>query len=207
MENLTTLQIVTWSISVVFSGFMGAIAKMFFDEWKGRRQPVGYRIENELIGGPTPPDAGLHAQVAIIHNGAAYDLTNLSVIRVEIANNGNKDIDAFVFGVEMSTGERCLFAEGKGEDHHHKIAIQNLPTPDDRKETIDFRCAPFNRGDVYRINLYLELPSGQEAAGTVKLSSPMPVKFVSAPTFMESLKRYAGGVALEAGPFLISIRR
>ena len=128
MDNLTTIQIVTWIITVLCGGLMGAVVKTLVDEWKGRRQPVGFRTEVDIIGGPTPPDAGLHAQVAILYNGAAYDLTNLSVIRVELVNNGNKDLGSFTVGVEMAEGQPCLFAEAKGEDHHHAMTLKD-PRP------------------------------------------------------------------------------
>jgi hypothetical protein len=208
MENLTNIQIVTWILTILGGGMMGAVLKTVFDAYRDRLQPVAYRTSTGIVGGPTPALAGLHAQVVILHNAEAYDLHNLSVITVEIVNRGNRDLDSFIFGVEMQDGQLCLFSEGRGEDHHHSITVQNpIPTPEARQPIVDFICRPFNRGNIYRINLYLELPNGVDRPGPIKLGSPAPVRFTEAPSFIDALKEYATSSTVTIGPVEISTRR
>ncbi|MCF7962572.1 MAG: hypothetical protein K9M08_17680 [Pirellula sp.] len=208
MENLTNVQIVTWILTVLGGGMMGAVLKTVVDAYRDRVQPIAYRTDIGIIGGPSRSEAGLHAQVSILHNEEAYDLNNLSVITVEVVNRGNKDLESFTFGIEMHDGELCLFAEGRGEDHHHSITIQNrIPTPEARQKNVDFICQPFNRGNVYRIKLYLELPDGVDEASPIKLASPAPVRFTEAPSLIDALKEYATSSALVIGPIKITIPR
>ena len=81
--------------------------------------------------------------------------------------------------------------ECKSQDRHHKIEQQNSLNIDNPSNIIDFTLEPFNRKDIYKINLYITISTTDINERNFKFSSEYPIKFIDLPTALEVAGRYA----------------
>ena len=187
-------------------GVLGSLITNLWTEWRNRVQPVGYRVENDRIFSSKPGLSTLYARVAVLHNDDAYNFDNLSISQLEIINRGNKDLNAFSFGITLSNYNAVIFTEAEGQDRHHTATPVQNATPDNPLNRMDFTCQPFHRGNSYRVKLYIVSPEGEMRTPEIALSSPDPIRFVEAPSMGELLREAIFSASLSIGPIRVSIR-
>ena len=195
MANLQWTPVI---VSFLTGGAFGAILKIVYDMWQGRRQPVITRIGVDRVFSSFPFDSDLQANVTVIQGPVSFPFSNLSLAKVELSNAGNTDSDTFEFGVTLPNSHRAIFCECSGSDRHHNLTPIEAPTLQNQRSTIDFRCTPFNRKDSYTVKLYVTSDSKTIKPSDVQLSSAAPVRITKA-TDMEKWPRMlmiTQGVAL-----------
>lgn len=171
---------INW-VQVGISFFVGSafatLLKIGYDQWIARRQPVSYRISTDSVFSSVPHAGALQAQAQVTHDGHAFPFDALSLVRIEMRNKGNRDIDRFPFGITLADGHVAVLSIIEGEDRHHQITeVEPRATPRARKEGVDLVCSPFNRGDQYTIRLYVQ-NKGAVKPEQVKLSTAIPIRF------------------------------
>lgn len=170
--------------SLIGGGFAGAILTNIVSAYRSRRQPVGYRIDIDPILRPKPEGTSLPARITIDHQGAQYVFNNLFIVRIDIANQGNKDYEEFSFGLTLAEKDMAVHVECVGGDRHHSVAPVAPITPASTTKELDFVCRPFNRGDTYTINVFL-VTSNEDGPSEPQISSKAPIKFVKIPKLGE----------------------
>ena len=202
MGEINWVQIVA---GLVGGGAIGAVITAILSSYRGRRQPVGSRIDILPDFPQTPSDPPLQAKIVITHNNQTTTFENLFLAEIQVVNRGNKDLDEFQFGTTLVDNDRCIYVEAVPPDRHHQVSQRTTVSPQSPQKDIDLVLQPFNRGDSYLFKLYLVIPEGQNEPGEIKLGSPSPIKFVEMPTVGELIARVATE-AIKIGPFHIGWR-
>ncbi|MHA1861057.1 MAG: hypothetical protein ACTSVM_02005 [Candidatus Ranarchaeia archaeon] len=202
MGELNWVQIVA---ALVGGGAAGAVINMVVSSYRGRRQPVGSRIDILPVFRQTPSDPRLQAKIVITHDNQTATFENLFLAEIQVVNRGNKDMDEFLLGTTLVDNDRCIYVEAVPPDRHHQVFQEITVSPQSPQKDIDIVLQPFNRGDSYLFKLYLVIPEGQNEPGEIKLGSSSPIKFVEMPTAGELIARVASE-AIKIGPFHIGWR-
>ncbi len=189
--------------SLIGGGLAGAILTNLITAYRSRIQPIGHRIDIDPILSPKPQSSSLAAKITLQHESRQHTFDNLFLIRLEIANQGNKDHDEFGFGLTLAAGDVAVYLEGTGADRHHSIAPTTPVVPSKPASELDFVCKPFNRGDSYTLSAFV-VTSNEAGPSTPRISSKLPVKFVNIPTLGElmSTASKASLLMLEVGTTL-----
>ncbi len=193
--------------SLVGGGAVGALITAVAKSVGGRQQPVGVRTQvfplfHDRLGG-----SALTARIVVTSGDETFQYSNLFVCHLLIVNRGNRDILSFPFGVTLEAADAAIYAEVETPDRHHELQMPEHVLPTTPTSAVDFIAEPFNRGDTYTIKLYVTIGDQAALPGDVKLSSPRPVRFVTVPTWGETIARIASSVELvKVGPLAVSWR-
>lgn len=163
--------------SLIGGGACGAVVKMVYDHWRDRRQPVAYRVSTDSVFTSAPHVGILQANAQVSYDGQTYPFESLALIRVELKNKGNRDLNTFAFGITLEGEHQAVLCVSDGDDRHHQIReIEPNATPAQPRNAIDFSCTPFNRRDHYTVRLYVR-NNGDVNADQVKMSTAIPIRF------------------------------
>jgi hypothetical protein len=171
-------------MSLIGGGLAGSIVTNIVTTYRSRLQPVGYRIEIAPVLRSKPESTSLPAKITIEHQGTTHSFGNLFIARIQILNQGNRDLSEFNFGITLASGDTAIHIEGSGPDRHHTISALTPVTPASTTREVDLRCTPFNRGDAYTLNAFI-VAGNTPDPGELQISSSLPVKFSNIPTFSE----------------------
>ncbi len=183
-------------------GLAGSLLTAFVTAYRRRRQPIGRRIEVTPVFDQTGDASMLDAKIAISDSQGSLTFDNLSIVDIELVNKGNVDHKSFQLGITLHTNDSCIHVESKGKDRHHTTAIAQRTTPRSPSKEIDIDLMPFNRGDLYAIQLHV-VAKGKAKPNPVALSTPHPIVFVDMPTASEIAASMSASVAL--GPFQVTL--
>jgi hypothetical protein len=190
-------------------GAVGSIITLIASVVRNRKQPIAYRTEIVPVfkGGMFDgSDVTANLTLSSKKGGSAENISNLFVAQIELANRGNKDFASFGFGMTLSDQDVAVHCAINAADRHHQPQIVTPLSPAACAREIDCLLVPFNRGDRYKITLYVVVVGPTQQPGEIQLSSPEPIIFNKAPTVAEMAIEAASRVALEIGPLRVSIR-
>src|SRR5690554_626851 len=103
-------------ISLLGGGVAGAILTYILTERRNRVQPVGKRLSvthmdlQTIIPGYSP-------KITLMQNDneEPYHFSGLAVIRLELVNSGNKDMDHFKIGVDLPENSLVIGIQSDGQ--------------------------------------------------------------------------------------------
>lgn len=159
-------------IGICFGGLAGALLTNFLTYYRARPQSVGYRVEVVTLA-PQLEKWQFHARINIQNReGTLVGVDRLDLVRIEVTNQGNRDMPGFGFGVTLPPRIVILDTKLISPDRHHSIeqekhrALPNDGVPDTKvvlgslgniassePVTSDFKVHPFNRKETYTVQL------------------------------------------------------
>ena len=189
---------VDWKIvaSLLGGGAVGAIITAVVTTFRGRRQPIGYRIDTIPVFQSTLGSSAFKAVLTVDDNNTKSEFTNLYLAEIQLVNRGNKDYAKFAFGFTLEDGDRAVFVDVSTNDRFHKTTFTAQPTPSAPSAIIDAVLEPFNRGDAYSFKLYVVVPDGRDAPARIEPGSQEAVVFTPMPTLTEIATEVGRGVSL-----------
>jgi len=198
----TTQWIIGLVVAFLGGGLAGAILNNIVTHYKNRIQPIGYSLDIIDIfqkGEEYPKLAELTVVEHPLGFGERRPVKNLSVARITITNQGNRDYEQFEFGITMGGDNKSSDVRFQGPDRHHEIRIK-LPGFDINEEpkkpvtAIDFWMKPFNRRDTYEVDIYFTF---EKDKGGFEFGSSHAVRFVEKGTAKVMAKEIAKQVVKE----------
>ncbi len=202
-------QIPSWlpiAASLLGGGFMGSVLTHVVTYVRNRQQSVGRRVDFDHVLRPRPEGTSLRAQVAIHHGDQVHNYDNLFIAYVKVVNRGNRDLDRFSFGVNLSGQDRAVFVECRGVTRLDQIRCLTPVSPIEPASELDFECGALPRGRPYWVSLFVVVPDGAEEPQKIEVISSEPVVFIDMPTLEESAVRVLSEVVLSAGPLMLRLR-
>jgi len=128
--------IVSAAIGICFGGLAGALLTNFLTYYRARPQSVGYRVEVVTLA-PQLEKWQFHARINIQNReGTLVGVDRLDLVRIEVTNQGNRDMPGFGFGVTLPPRIVILDTKLISPDRHHSIeqekhrALPNDGVPD-----------------------------------------------------------------------------
>lgn len=193
-------------LTLVSGGAAGAVITAWIAIRRSRQQVVRYKIEVDSVFSSEPHSQVLKASATVVHDGDPYKFDELGLVRIEVNNDGNRDLESFAFGVTLDGGHEVILAQCSGEDRHHGLQeVAPKVSPGGPRKSVDFTAVPFNRRDHYSIRLYMR-SNGPIDRKQVQLSSAEPVVFAEqaerSPVWRESNKVLAIVIAATFGAAL-----
>jgi hypothetical protein len=171
---MTTAQIITWAIMIIGSGLAGAILNQYVTARRDRVQPISYSPDVMMV----KVDEGDVLRVGMTDpQGTERTIYRLYLAKIILTNCGNRDLEEFSFGLTLPPGLTAIDADVTPPDRHHVAtkgkdsAMDKEPQPatfdeateavfrawmkdpNEIRQELDFCLKPFNRGDVYVVNL------------------------------------------------------
>ena len=168
-------------------GAMGSVIMAAVTHFRSRVQPIGYRVQYLKVFQGTMGSSSLQTYLKISDGQHVSNFDNLFIAEIDVDNKGNKDFDAFSFGMTLSRTNRAFFVETKSPDRHHTVQHDSPVQLQSPLSDLDFTLKPFNRGDRYSFKVFVTVTSIRDAPGPPKLSSRHSVKLVEIPTMKEVL--------------------
>jgi len=165
--------------TIFFGGVAGATLTYFLTERRNRVQPVGRRLTvthvdiQSIIPGYSP-------MITLMHNtqNEPYHFSGLAIVRLELVNTGNKDIEKFELGIDMPEDSTIIGLQTEGQDRYHNIrCMQEVSMDSIRLCKLDLDLVPFHRKDKYVITLIVNT-TDKELSNKIQLSKNQSVKFV-----------------------------
>jgi len=174
---------------------MGALITAAVTSFRNRLQPVGRLIEVSQVFSHRIGGEDLHPTLTVTEREKQYSFDNLYLARIQLANLANCDFKTFSFGITLPTTQKIVLAYSRNSDRHHKLTLENSPSPENPLSELDGACTPLNRKDIYFLDLYINCEV--DAFPEVLLSSHEPIRFVEIPT--------ASAILKEAGKVFINV--
>jgi len=182
-----------WIVSLIASfiggGAVGSMITAIVTNYRNRRQPIGYTLDFFEIFKKDAVYGALQALITVSNasdSGIDLELENLSVARLGLINRGNQDIQEFKFGVTLQGSTEAIEVRTTTPDRYHIATCINPPSPPDFRHELDFILQPFNRGDLYTLNIYFTY---FDAPGEIQLSSAHSTRFVEIGATMETANK------------------
>ncbi|MBB4002341.1 hypothetical protein [Aurantimonas endophytica] len=201
-EFLAEFHWMTVIISLLSGGAVGSIITAAVGSWRNRVQPVSYLLEIKPIfdGNVGFPDSS--AELSIPIDGEVFSFKNLHVVDIQISNTGNNDRSSFSWGITLPSGCQAVSGSIETPDRHHTSNWVSLPSPLNALQEVDLSLSPFNRGDGYRVKLYVTF-EGDHAVEDPIIGTAEPVRFIRANNreiLLELMASaaYGGRITLEA---------
>ena len=88
-------------------------------------------------------------------SGPGRIVKNLSLARIFLINKGNVDIERFDFGATLKGSNEAIEVRAETPDRHHALDILKPVDLLHPTNELDFTLRPFNRGDKYKISVFL----------------------------------------------------
>lgn len=168
-------------IPLISGGAAGAIIKALIDKRNNRIQTIKKSVEISTIFSPEKILDDYLTKITLSGATSVYHFDSLYIAKVKIVNSGNKDYDAFTFGITAPDNVEIVNVETNGEDRHHNINY----TPDidfsNKSKIVDFSLTPFNRKNSYNIELLLTSADSIKNID-LEFSTELPVKIIEATT-------------------------
>lgn len=200
MSELNWIQV---AASLLGGGAAGAVITILVTAFRSRRQPVGFRIDVLPVFRRAVHDARFSPSVTVSDGDATLHFDNLFLASIDLVNRGNRDKAAFPVGFTLAQGDAAILAECSTPDRHHAATVAIAPTPAKARQDVDYNLSPFNRGDLYRVKLYVYTSGGDP--GEIRVGSPEPVLFKPLPTLGELAVAAARSVKVKFGPVSITL--
>ncbi len=188
-------------------GAAGALINQLFTVVRGRQQTLTYTVDTvQIFNGDKLGRSNLSAQLTVGSHSTGFgtNIANLSIIDIQIANSGNKDLVSFPFGMTLTNGDKAIHYDSISPDRHHPIEHHSEVGFHNPSDTIDFTLKSFNRGDVYRFTLYVIAGPPNTTVGDIQISSSEPVVFKTTNALAVALNLAEFSVSV--GPLRISQR-
>lgn len=101
---------------------------------------------------------------------------------------------------------KIVYTEMQPIDRHH--CVKQIPATvfTQPSSQVDLVLQPFNRDDIYKLRLLVNVPEVNHAPAHVSLSSSEAIHFEDMPTTQKTMEKAAKSVSLPLGPFKISFR-
>jgi hypothetical protein len=183
---LDQTEILRLSAALLGGGAMGAAITAIVTSYRNRIQPVRFEVKTIPIFAQAPLSESVEILLTIKEKDNKYDFKNLYLTEIKVVNTGNQNIKEFTVGITMSDTDWILNVHCDPPDRHHNAVQDGEITPSDARRIVDFKLAPFNRGDAYLFRLLSTCSEGGEP-GKIKLTSSDPVKFVERLEFETSV--------------------
>ena len=161
------------TITVLTSGVVGVILTTLIAVYRGRRHRVGFRVKvlslaPQLEGWQFFPRISIQNQLQM-----RVDVSSLDLAKIEVINqSSSKDFTEFCFGITLPGDIAILDVKTSSEDEDHLIERRERPgqeavdstdikvrlgqiatIPANAMHKLDFRIYPFNRGEVYTVEI------------------------------------------------------
>ncbi|HET7110624.1 MAG TPA: hypothetical protein VFI41_07105 [Gemmatimonadales bacterium] len=189
---------------VLSGGLAGAVLTNIITTYRSRIQPVGKRLDVTPLFSPGFTGSALSPSITVTSGATTYQFSNLHVAEVQVINRGNRDLARFSFGLTLTPGDEVVHIEPTVPDRHHAVSLANPVSPATKTATPDFTLAPFNRGDAYKLRVFIVAVG--DAPGAITLSSAEAVRFVDLPSITETLAEIAFSSAVKIGPLEVRFK-
>jgi hypothetical protein len=189
--------------SLLGGGAVGAVITMIATTFRGRKQPVGRRIDISPVFTTGFSGSTLSTNITINDGVNNYNFPNLYVADIQIVNRGNRDFATFTFGITLGQPDKAIHVEPYGIDRHHIVDLKTACTPAAPNVALDFELKPFHRGDSYTMKVFFTV--GGQAPEQITLSSAEAVRFADIQSLAETIAKTAQTTAFKFGPFEIRI--
>jgi len=170
---------INWThiIGVLIGGAIGALITQYFRYNSNKVQPIGRSIKLKPFFTATD-NLNLNTQISITGTTQEHKFTNIYTASIQLINKGNFDFEEFEFGITLPEHVKAIMFASNSADRHHQINLIDKPTLENRINKIDFKLKPFNRKDVYEIDLHLTSENGELMLEDIVCGTPHSVKFV-----------------------------
>jgi hypothetical protein len=186
MDEKFIVQIV---IPLLSGGAAGAIITTLVQSIRSRVPQVTYTVEQDRVFTATGADNSLQANVSVEHDKQAFHFSNLSLVKVTLANSSSRDHAAFDLGLTLPTGHGIIKVECISKDRLHVVACQPTPSPSSPGQFLDVLLTPFNRGDSVVIKLYIHSSATQFKADDLQVATSASVNLIRVGSLEESQRR------------------
>ncbi|WP_282162989.1 hypothetical protein [Ulvibacterium marinum] len=201
MEDINWIQI---GIGVLGGGAFGALINQYFHHRRNKVQPIGRNIELKSFFNATD-NSSMSTQISITGTTEEHKFTNIFTASIQLINKGNSDFEEFDFGITLPESIKAIKILKDSADRHHQINLNNEPTLENQINEFDITLKPFNRKDVYDIDLQLTSENGEIKEGDIVCGTSHSIKFVDIVSPTEKALEIAKSVAI--GPMIISLNK
>lgn len=201
MADINWIQI---GIGVLSGGAFGALINQYFHHRRNKVQPIGRNIELKSFFNATD-NASLSTQISITGATEEHKFTNIFTASIQLINKGNSDFEKFDFGITLPENVKAIKVIKNSADRHHQINLGNDPTLENQINEFDITLKPFNRKDVYDIDIQLTSENGEIKEEDIVCGTSHSVKFVDIVSPTEIAIEIAKSIVV--GPLTISINR
>jgi hypothetical protein len=184
--------------TLLSGGLAGAILTIVSISFRSRKQPVFFDYEvvpvfkRNMLG-----ESNVRAVLTLSSEvgGTGQDVPSLFVVKLQIVNRGNSDLESFEFGITLSEKEWAVHCDIQSPDRHHVGRVVNVLGPAAPTSEIDFCLKPFNRRDAYLFSIYVVGAEDKVSLNELTLSSKNPVAFRRMSRLPDTLLHYVLGLA------------
>jgi len=166
--------------TLIGGGAMGALIAGYLLHRRNKRQPVVYSKEIIHIFRKNKDFEELEARLLVkdttLAGAPEQSVDYLSLVRITLTNKGNTDIDEFKFGVSLKGSNKVVDMRMSTPDRSHKMSLSfEGPVDDLLANEPDFTLKPFNRGEVYSVDIYFTY---DEQPGEIGVTSGHAAKLI-----------------------------
>ncbi len=191
-------------IGILSGGAFGALINQYFHYRRNKVQSIGQSIELKSFFNAID-NANLTTQISITGATQEYKFTNIFTASIQLINKGNSDFEEFDFGITLPDHVKVIKILKYSADRHHNVDLRSEPTLENQINEVDISLKPFNRKDVYVIDLQLTSENGELKREDIECGTSHSVKFVDIISPTEIALEIAKSMAI--GPFTISINK
>lgn len=201
MADINWIQV---GIGALSGGAVGALINQYFHFRRNRVQSIGRNIELKSFFNATDNES-LSTQISITGTTQEYKFTNIFTASIRLINKGNIDFEKFNFGVTLPEEVKAIKVIKNSTDRHHEIILDNEPTLENQISEFDIKLKPFNRKDIYDLDLQLTSAKGEISENDIVCGTSHSIKFVDIVSPTEIALEIAKSFAI--GPLTISINK
>ena len=194
MNNVNWILII---VALIGGGAMGAIISQIFIWRRNKIQSVGQNIDLKPIFNSEIDNKILSSKIILedIAN-QKVEFENIWIATIIIANKGNSDFKTFELGINLKNNAEAVRVIPTNSNRHHQVVFKNEPQLNKPKQEIDLTIKPFNRNQVYEIEIYLTSKNKVILKDDLELISPQSIKFVEIKDFTEVIGNVLEGVTI-----------